>query len=99
MIARLRRGKISQDQLAIRAGTSQSYLSRLEAGTVQPTIEQANRVLLCLGYRLKIDIEPLARRSDLAGLPDQLLLSFEERIQGAAAMHNTMLELRGPVSA
>lgn len=62
---------------------------------MQPTIAQAEHLLRCLGYQLKLELEPLAGRSDRAGLPDQLVMSAEERMQSAAALHNAMVELRG----
>jgi transcriptional regulator with XRE-family HTH domain len=95
LISRLRGDRVSQRALAVRAGTSQSYLSRVEAGAVQPTLAQAERLLNCLGYTLKIHLEPLPRRSDPYGLPDQLAMTAEERLQSAAALHNATVELRG----
>ena len=94
LLARLR-GPVSQDALAVRAATSQSYVSRVEAGRVQPTLAQAEHLLNCLGYTLDVQPKPMAQRSDPYGLPAQLAMSTEERMQSAAAMHNTMVELRG----
>jgi hypothetical protein len=68
-------------------------VSRVEAGAVQPTLAQAERLLNCLGYRLSLDLEPLPLRSDPHGLPAQLAMTAEERIQSAAAIHNAAAEL------
>jgi len=95
LLARLRGERVSQSSLAVRAGTSQSYVSRVESGQVQPTLARAKRLVNSLGYELTLKIEPLPRRSDSYGLPDQLAMTAEERVQSAAALHNTMLELRG----
>jgi transcriptional regulator with XRE-family HTH domain len=95
--ARLRRhrdGRLSQRALAVRAGTSQSYLSRVESGAVTPTLDQAERLANCLGYRLRVDFEPLPQRSDPAALADQLAMSVEERLASAAALHGAVAELR-----
>ncbi|MGH2801072.1 MAG: helix-turn-helix domain-containing protein [Thermoleophilaceae bacterium] len=94
MLRRLRAGRLSQAELAVRAATSQSYLSRVEAGDVAPTLQQAEHLLNCLGYRLRVEVEPLARRSDPGSLPDQLAMTAEERLQSAAALHNAMAEMR-----
>jgi transcriptional regulator with XRE-family HTH domain len=90
----VRGDRVSQRALAIRAGTSQSYVSRVEAGGVQPTLGQAERLLNCLGYQLTLDLEPLPSRSDPHGLPAQLAMTAEERMQSAAAIHNAVVELR-----
>jgi transcriptional regulator with XRE-family HTH domain len=94
IIRALRGSSISQAALALRAQTSQSYVSRLEAGGVNPTIEQLEHLLNCLGYRLKIEAEPLSRRGDPIAYAQQLAMTAEERIASAAAIHNTILELR-----
>jgi predicted transcriptional regulator len=80
--------------LALRAATSQSYVSRVEAGEVIPTLGQAERLMNCLGYRLRVQLEPLPRRSDPSALVEQLAMSAEERMQSAAALHNAMAEMR-----
>lgn len=43
---------LSQTRLARRAGTSQSFVSRVEAGTISPTVETLERLLLVMGERL-----------------------------------------------
>lgn len=88
------RGPISQRALAVRAGTSQSYVSRVETGDVVPTLTQARRLANCLGYELSVEPRVLQGRSDPDGLPDQLAMTAEERMQSAANLHNMMLELR-----
>jgi predicted transcriptional regulator len=90
----LRDGRLSQGALALRAATSQSYVSRVEAGDVVPTLRQAEHLLHCLGYRLRVQVEPLPRRSDPGALAEQLAMSPEERMQSAAALHNAMAEMK-----
>lgn len=94
----LREGRVSQAALALRAATSQSYVSRVESGEVLPTLGQAERLVNCLGYQLRVQVEPLPRRSDREALVDQLAMSPQERMQSAAALHNTMVELRAGLS-
>ena len=95
LLRRLRPDHLSQAALAVRAGTSQSYVSRVESGEVVPSVQQFDHLLRCLGYELRLDVRPLARRSDPDGLPTQLAMSAEERMESAAELHNAMLELKG----
>jgi len=56
--ARTRHG-VSQRALAIRAGTSQAWISRIEAGQVDPSLESLRRLLLSLGEDLQTAASPL----------------------------------------
>ncbi len=78
----------------MRAATSQSYVSRVEAGEVIPTLGQAEHLMNCLGYQLRVHAEPLPRRSDPDSLVVQLAMSADERIRSAAALHNAMVEMK-----
>jgi transcriptional regulator with XRE-family HTH domain len=51
--ARARHG-ISQRRLALRAGTSQDAISRIERGVESPTLERLSRLLRVLGERLEL---------------------------------------------
>ncbi|HWY17566.1 MAG TPA: helix-turn-helix transcriptional regulator [Solirubrobacteraceae bacterium] len=99
LLRELREGKLSQGGLAVRAATSQSYVSRVEAGEVTPTLGQAERLVNCLGYRLWVQVEPLPRRSDPGALVEQLAMSAEERMQSAAALHNAIAEMKAGLSS
>jgi transcriptional regulator with XRE-family HTH domain len=52
--ARLRRG-VSQKRLAIRAGTTQSAISRIENDQISPTVETLRGLLHMLGEDLAMD--------------------------------------------
>lgn len=52
--------KVSQRELARRAGTSQSYVSRVEAGEVIPSLESLNTLLHSIGNKLDINVIPSA---------------------------------------
>jgi transcriptional regulator with XRE-family HTH domain len=58
------RSRISQRELARRAGTSQAAISRIERGLEQPTIERLEQILAGLGWRPVIDLEPIAVHDD-----------------------------------
>ncbi len=98
LLRRLREGRLSQGTLALRAGTSQSYISRVESGEVLPTLGQAERLMNCLGYDLRVQVKPLPQRSDRGALAGQLAMSPQERMQSAAALHNAMAEMRAGLS-
>jgi transcriptional regulator with XRE-family HTH domain len=59
--AREERG-LSQRRLALRAGTSQDAISRIERGAEAPTLERLARLMLVMGYRLVLSVEPLRSR-------------------------------------
>lgn len=57
--ARTRSG-ISQRELAIRAGTTQAAISRIERGLEEPTVERLEQVLAGLGWKPVIELAPIA---------------------------------------
>lgn len=50
---------LSQRRLALRAGTSQDAISRIERGNEAPTLERFEQLMLAMGQRLVLDVEPL----------------------------------------
>lgn len=50
-----RRHGVSQAQLATRAGTTQSAISRIESGGTSPTVETLRELLFLLGEDLVLD--------------------------------------------
>jgi transcriptional regulator with XRE-family HTH domain len=82
---RVERG-IGQAELARRAGTTQTYVSRVERGVVSPALPTLDRLFHAMGCRLSLRVEPLPHgnpsardlRADVQGL------TAEERV--AAAM-------------
>lgn len=47
-------GKLTQAELAKKAGVKQAYIARLEGGTANPTVESINKVAGALGKELKL---------------------------------------------
>jgi transcriptional regulator with XRE-family HTH domain len=86
---------LTQQQLAIRAGTTKTAISRLEGGHVSPTFETVERLLLCLGYRLDVDAVPLTPRSDPAQLEAVAGLTPSERLDHALASQSSLTHLLG----
>ncbi len=57
LIAARTHAGLSQRELADRMKTSQSFVARLESGTVTPTWETLNRYARATGTRLRIELE------------------------------------------
>ncbi len=51
---------LDQTALARRAGTTQTYISRIERGAVSPSLNTLERLLHAMGRRLTLSTEPLA---------------------------------------
>jgi transcriptional regulator with XRE-family HTH domain len=75
--ARQRHG-VSQHQLAVRAGTTQSAISRIERDRVSPSVENLRELLYLLGEDLSLTselrdfgIDRTLNQSNLAFTPDQ----------------------------
>jgi len=50
--------KLSQAELARRAGTKQPHIARLESGTETPGLEVLSRIATALGLKLRISLDP-----------------------------------------
>jgi transcriptional regulator with XRE-family HTH domain len=72
---------LTQAQLALRAGTTQTALSRLERGALSPTFATVQRILFVLGETLDVDVRPLAGDHDPAHLADLLARTPAERLE------------------
>jgi transcriptional regulator with XRE-family HTH domain len=89
--ARARNG-ISQRRLALRAGTSQDAISRIERGVESPTVERLAHLLMVLGERLELNAAPSVEpRGHVARLTPR------ERLREAASWNlvATKLEIAG----
>lgn len=76
-----RRHGLSQTGLALRAGTDQAAVSRIERGEVSPAVETAERLLAAMGMRLAPQPVPLERDCDPLHLRASLRRSPEERLR------------------
>lgn len=88
---------LSQAQLAVRAGTRQATISRIENGHEVPTVQRLDQLLTALGERLELRAVPLdperpacdvqadRARTMTARLEDGFALaSFASRLAGGA---------------
>lgn len=83
--ARLRHG-LSQQQLATRAGTTQSAISRIEHDQLSPKVETLRRLLDLVGERLDLFATPIDYGHDRAMLTANLALPAEDRLRRATEL-------------
>jgi transcriptional regulator with XRE-family HTH domain len=93
---RLRKG-VSQRSLARRAGTTQAAISRIETGRESPSYERFTALLLVLGERPRLTLQPLELDVDPAELEHERRLPYEQRLAEAASWNlvATQLEIAG----
>lgn len=84
---------VTQKALAIRAGTSQSYVSRVESGDVAPSLVRAAHLLRCLGHELDLEARPMPMR-DPEGLPESLAMTARERMLAMGELHNAITRMQ-----
>lgn len=72
---------LTQAQLALRAGTTQTALSRLERGELSPTVATLERILLVLGETLELGTSRLDGDHDEAHLAGLLARPPAERLE------------------
>ena len=78
--ARLRHG-LSQERLAIRAGTTQSAISRIEKERVSPTVQTLAELLRLLGEDLVLEAKDRDTGIDLTLNQKNLEFTAEQRIE------------------
>ncbi len=84
---------LSQRQLAVRAGTSQDAISRIERGVEAPTLERFEQLLIAMGQRLVLDVEPLESPVPSAELTAAARLTPSERLREAIGWNRLASEL------
>src|SRR2546425_9021716 len=82
---------LTQGQLAARARTSQAAISRIERGTVSPTVATLARLLDLMGEQLILDAKRINYpHVDRKALRANLKLTPEERIRRGVARSNKL---------
>jgi transcriptional regulator with XRE-family HTH domain len=92
--ARLRHG-LTQKQLAIRAGSTQSAISRIERGHVSPTVETLEALLHQMNEELILGTQEVDWGFDRTLYDVTLARSVEQRIRDAGAWATFVLRNRG----
>ena len=93
--ARLRSG-LTQQQLATRAGTSQSAIARWESGAVQPSFERLRELIRACGLELTYGLANYDDSYD-EWIERYLQLSPEERVRQAIDRAGVVRELQASV--
>jgi transcriptional regulator with XRE-family HTH domain len=88
---------VSQRALAIRAGTTQAAISRIESGRESPSFERFTQLLLVLGERPVLTVEPLELDVDPRDLAHGRRLTPAQRLAESASWNlvATSLEIEG----
>ena len=79
------RHRVSQAQLALRAGTTQSAISRVESDRVSPSVETLRGLLHLLGEDLVLTTAPREWGIDRGQVRERLRLTPAERVSHGLA--------------
>lgn len=79
------RARLSQAELAARAGIAQAAVSAYENGKRQPSVEALQRLMLAAGFELKFVLAPLGDRSPLQLLLAQHGRALKKRLKALGA--------------
>lgn len=90
-----RRHGLSQEQLAIRARTSQAAISRIERDLVSPSVATLAKLLDLLGEELRLDAHPIDYGHDRELIRQNLALTPEQRIERMASFNRFAARNRG----
>jgi transcriptional regulator with XRE-family HTH domain len=90
--ARVRHG-LSQERLAIRAGTTQSAISRIEKDRVSPTVQTLTQLLHLLGEDLVLTAERRDAGIDPTLIDERLRMSEEERLEYGRAFADQVIQM------
>jgi transcriptional regulator with XRE-family HTH domain len=84
---------LSQRRLAVRAGTSQDAISRIEREVEAPTLKRFEQIMLAMGQRVVVDIEPLESPIPADELAISAQLSPAERLREAVGWNQFASQL------
>jgi len=96
-LLRLRRRAhgLSQRELALRAGTRQATISRIETGHEVPTVHRLNQLLTVLGERLELHTVPLDTERPAADVHADQAKSMTTRLEDGFALASFASQLAG----
>ena len=85
---------MTQDQLAVRAGTGQAAVSQIERGQLEPPLLRLRNLVALTGHKLDATVEPLALSIDEALFLHSLRMLPEERLELMVELSRSGLALR-----
>lgn len=86
---------LSQRELAIRAGTRQSTISRIETGREVPTVDRLDGLLVAMGERLQLQTVPLDPERPPQDVAGDRARSMSARLEDGFALAAFASELAG----
>jgi transcriptional regulator with XRE-family HTH domain len=86
---------VSQHELAIRAGTRQATISRIENGHEMPTVPRLDQLLTALGDRLELRAVPLDPEREAGDLLADRARSMTERLEDGFVLASFASQLAG----
>jgi transcriptional regulator with XRE-family HTH domain len=92
-----RRKGLSQRRLALRAGTSQSAIARIESGAEEVTWPRLWAIMISMGEEPELSARPLASRYDAADMLAQRGTTTNGRLEGGLAFDRLASELSNGV--
>jgi transcriptional regulator with XRE-family HTH domain len=84
---------LSQRRLALRAGTSQSAIARIERGDEEVTWPRLRALMVAMGEEPELTSRPLASRYDAADLLRDRAMAAESRLANGIAFNEFATEL------
>jgi predicted transcriptional regulator len=91
-----RRHGLSQRALAVRARTSQAWISRVERGEVSPSVESLERLLRVMGEELVLDTVRMAHDDhDPVHRAGTAAMGMAERLERGLGAASFAVELHG----
>jgi len=84
---------LSQRRLALRAGTSQDAISRIERGVEAPTLERFGQLMLTMGRRVTVGVERIEGRVPAAELAVSGAMSPDQRLREASSWNRLACQL------
>lgn len=84
---------LSQRRLALRAGTSQDAISRIERGIESPTLERFAQLMLVMGQRPVLTVEPWERGVPWGKLVAAMKMTPAERLREAVNWNRVASQL------
>lgn len=93
------RHRLTQEQLAARARTSQAAISRIERGLVSPTVETLSNLLDLMGEELVLETREIDYGFDRTLHERTLSMTPEERLEHGSIFSNFVLRNRGVARA
>ena len=87
------RKRLSQRRLALRAGTSQSAIARIERGDEEVTWPRLRSLMLAMGEEPVLSSRPVASRYDASDLLRDRMMSPESRLANGIVFDEFVTEL------